>query len=522
MRNKLEKHYVKLLRQKKGWKDMKYQVLLLICVLLVFGACDIRKPTLPVWDITLQIPLLNETYFVSDLVDSVNIVTDSGGLMYLQNTGEFDTPEAGVVSFTPTVNLSGIHIPSGIGYDGVLPLIYPEVNLNLNYGLVSSGSIKTHITNVDPRLKVLEIVFNDIRNDQDIPLMVHYTGNQAWVSTNIEGYHFGDASSSSDLTELSFRVNAESTTGEQVDLATLSVALDEQISFSEFHGRITNYEIPVDARAADIEIEYPYNIDQAITIQNASIKMNVLNHIGFDCEFEGILIASNGTVTDTLRILNDDGRNFIVHRAIGNTPGQSILEIQNITKLLRIMPTSIKIQEGAKFTIESGDTIGVLKQSDKIHADYVVSAPFRFVLHDSPISVQDPVKIEISKENRDRIKKNAVSSSLSLRLLNTLPIGAIAEVYFGNSSTMDVNNPVTYRFKKTAQVKSKTTEPGEQLVSISLSKSELAVFTEPTAYLKWVFMLEDTNGVPVEITANTSDYLRIISKISAVMTVEGF
>ena len=115
-----------------------------------------------------------------------------------------------------------------------------------------------------------------------------------------------------------------------------------------------------------------------------------------------------------------------------------------------------------------------------------------------------------------------MSSSLSLRLLNTLPIGAIAEVYFGNSSTMDVNNPVTYRFKKTAQVKSKTTEPGEQLVSISLSKSELAVFTEPTAYLKWVFMLEDTNGVPVEITANTSDYLRIISKISAVMTVEGF
>ncbi|NLK49498.1 MAG: hypothetical protein GX294_02500, partial [Candidatus Cloacimonetes bacterium] len=55
---------------------MKRLVMMLILIAGLLVSCNISKPVLPEWDVTLNIPLISRSFFVSDLVDSVNIITD--------------------------------------------------------------------------------------------------------------------------------------------------------------------------------------------------------------------------------------------------------------------------------------------------------------------------------------------------------------------------------------------------------------------------------------------------------------
>ncbi len=56
---------------------MKYYALVIIAFLVLLTACEIKEPVMPKWDVDLHIPLINQQFYASDLVDNVNIVTDN-------------------------------------------------------------------------------------------------------------------------------------------------------------------------------------------------------------------------------------------------------------------------------------------------------------------------------------------------------------------------------------------------------------------------------------------------------------
>jgi hypothetical protein len=62
---------------------MKKYLVWILGILLLLSACDLKKPIIPQWDVTLKVPLLNEIYPVLDLVDGENILIDADCLMYL-------------------------------------------------------------------------------------------------------------------------------------------------------------------------------------------------------------------------------------------------------------------------------------------------------------------------------------------------------------------------------------------------------------------------------------------------------
>jgi hypothetical protein len=492
---------------------MKAFIVLLIGILLLFSACEIHKPSLPVWDIELAIPLVNELYYVSDLVDSVNIIVGENDLVYLTGSGEVDTPDIGRVALSPNINESGIPIPSGVNQDIDLPFYDSADNALLTYGELASGSIRIRFNNVATETQMLRVSIADITSSNGNPLTMTYDGSDEWQIIDLAGYHFGVYNSMQDLSSLDANLQTSSSLPDGTILGTMDIMLNDELEFSVFQGRLNHLEVGLNSSSASIDIDYPNDIDQAITLSDASLQLDVINYMGFHCEFEGFFEARRGEVVERIQIVDANGNNFQIAPADATGPGFSSLAFDNnISALMQIMPEHIEIVD-AKFTVDSQSGYGTLRQEDRIRANYTVNAPFRFMLHEHTITVEEAVKINISQDNRDYISNDLLEAGLEMQALNRIPIGGWARAYFGDTPDIDTTDPETYLFSKQLELHSSETHPDWQdLERLTLSRSELELFTQAEIYLKWEFSFEESQSL-VEVYAGSGDYIAVRSML---------
>jgi len=131
---------------------MKKYLLALTAALLLLAACNISKPRIPSWDVDLTIPLLNERFFVSDLVDSVNIVVGTSDVLTITTTGEASTPDFGKVSFNPDLSLENLPLISGIEIPFSIPLEDPNGAVFVSYGHLTQGGLDFRLQLSEPRM----------------------------------------------------------------------------------------------------------------------------------------------------------------------------------------------------------------------------------------------------------------------------------------------------------------------------------------------------------------------------------
>ena len=129
------------------------------------------------------------------------------------------------------------------------------------------------------------------------------------------------------------------------------------------------------------------------------------------------------------------------------------------------------------------------------------------------------MKIEISEENRETIRKNIITASFQLDVLNQLPVGAHATMYFGTNSHLLPSDPSTWVFSREAHIVARTEPNVEQMIPLSLSHDEIMLFANETVYLKMTFLFDASDG-PVTLTASPSDYIQIRSMINVQTHIE--
>lgn len=492
---------------------MKASIVLLIGILLLFSACEIHKPSLPVWDIDLRIPLVNDIYYVSDLVDSVNIVIGENDLLYLTGSGEVDTPEIGRVSVSPEINETGLPITSGLNQNMALPFYDSMNNAVLTYGELAAGSIRIRFNDVAPETEFIIVRIADITSTNGDPLTIQFDGSEDWQTVDLTGYQFGVYNSMQELTTLDANIQTGSSLANGALLGSMDIQMDEELSFSVFQGSLNHLEVGINSSSASIDIDYPNGIDQAITLSTAQLQIDVRNYLGFTCEFEGFFEARRGSEIRRIAIVDADGNNFRVDRADASGPGfSSLMFDNNLSKLMQLMPEHIDIVD-AKFIVDSESGLGTLRQADTIHANYTVNAPFRFWLHNHTITVEEAVKINISQENRDYISNDMLEAGLDMHVWNKIPVGGWVRAYFGNAPEIDPADPDSYIFSKELELHSAETHPGwQQLPGLSLSRSELELFTQENIYLKWEFSFEESQS-QVEVYAGSGDFIAVRSML---------
>lgn len=497
---------------------MKKIYLMLIIALILLTACEIKKPTMPTWFIDLNIPIINERYYVSDLVDSVNIVVDENEVLTVTTSGEATTNEFGTLPFTPDVNVEGLPIWS-TGLDLTVPFEDQNGKVGVAYAEIAEGIFKSRFNNLQSGVEIT-LTFYDLYlpNNQNLVLTSNNPGH--FVTTNLEGLHLGVANSDQVINQLhlSFQITPSMPSGMQV--ATFDFQANETIQFGEFRGTLNNYPIGLEDSGSLVNIDYPYGLDQAINLEDAYLQITLQNYLGFGSTFSGQLKATNSSGQIwIIDILDEFGNNYQIEPA--TEEGPRIIEIQlgqNMAQLLQIMPTTIQVING-HFLISSGTNIGSLRPTDTMLLFYTVRAPLTFTLHAHEITIAEEQEFNIPEENRERIQKNAISASLNLEIQNKLPIGASAKLFFSTTPSIDTNNPSTYNFMKEAAINSANLQPDFQNVNLTLNKDELNVFTSEQVFMRFAFSFEET-GTPVTIHASTMDYIHIKGMMSARVLIE--
>ena len=498
---------------------MKKIYFTLITALILLTACDVKTPTLPSWFMDLSIPVINEKFYVSDLVDSVNIVTEENEVLTVTANGEATTNEFGTLSFTPSVPDTDIPI-LGSSFDLNIPFEDQEGKVGVAYAEIVEGNFQYRFSNLHPDVQQISLTFYDfyLPDNQNLVLTSNDSGN--WVTTNLEGLHLGVANSNQVINQLhlSFQVTPALPAG--VQAATFDFKANKPISLGEFRGTLNNYPVGLEDSGSLVNIDYPYGLDQTINLENASLQITLQNYLGFGSVFSGKLLATNSSgETSFIDIVDEDGNNYQIEPA--TEAGPRIMEIQfghNVSQLLQIMPTTINIIDG-QFLISSGTNIGNLRPTDSIHLFYTVSAPLTFTLHEHEITIAEEQEFNIPEENRERIQKNAISASLNLEIQNKLPIGAFAKLFFSNTPDIDTQNPATYAIMKEAAIISADQEPGFQNVDLTLNKEELNIFTAEQVYMRFAFSFNETETW-VTIHASTSDYIHIKGMMIARVFIE--
>ncbi len=496
-------------------------------VLLVFmallGACTIKNPALPQWDVTLNIPLINQKYYMRDLVDSLNIMVDVNDVMYLHSEGEISTPAFGDVSFSAFVDTPAIPVFSGLSASDSMPLTDTENNYSISYGELSSGIMQVSFDNINPATQSIRITFVELLRADYTPFVIEYDHVQGWTNHDLTGCLIGAYDANILVEEINFRIESTSSLPDNSYLGDIQVIVDAPLQFSVFQGFLPNFVLNMQDNAVQIDISYPQGMENAIQLLEATLYIQIQNRIGFECEFEGNLYAINNTTGQhrTLPILDENGDNYIIEPAVGDQPHLSEINLSNnIESLLSIMPEHMEIRD-AFFTIRSANqNIGTVRNTDYIDGLYTINAPFNFILYSSRIIVNDEVEILISEENQERIRTNALFARLDIEFVNNLPFGALAELYMGATPDIDVDDPATYAFSKSLGFLSAELSNGAQLTSLELSKDELNVFTNPIVYLRWAFTFDDTI-TPIVITASPLDYIQLRSMMNAQLHIEG-
>jgi hypothetical protein len=499
---------------------MKCNITILLGILLLLSACQIEKPSLPIWDVDLQIPLINERYYVSDLADSVHLIVGDNDLLYLTAEGDMDTPALGQITVHPNVSENDVPLYSGIEVEQTLPFTDDQNPVGLTYGLVATGQIRIRISDVHPDAGEWNINLSipDITSMDGLPLQLNYTQPTGWQVISLIGYQFGILDNDTLLDELTVVLSTASELPPGETLAALSIEMNTPLSFSVFQGYLNNYEIPAHGTASAIDIEYPNNVDDTITLHDASIQIQVYNEMGFSCEFVGMFQATREDSVVTIPIVDGNGNNYRIAAAT-DTDATTLEFDSRITELMQIMPDSIEIIE-SKFIIDTASGYGTIRETDIIATHYTVFVPFRFTLHDHPITIKSPTRISISEENRDRIQNNIQEAGLGLQFLNTIPIGATALAYFADHEEINPDDPDTYSYVKQMTIGSSQSSPDwQELEPLSLNRTELDLFTAEEIFLKWVFYFEESDGL-VEIHAGPEDYIWIKGQILATLRVE--
>lgn len=513
---------------------MKRAVLFLLIILLFVVSCEVKKPVFPEWDINLRVPLMSRSFFVSDLVDSVNIVLGDDDVLVLRGTGMAYTQQDVQVHYTPQINVANIPLISGMDQPLSMPISDAHNRVELWYGIISSGAVKARFSNVSPQLQQATLTFHDIRRPDGSVFEIAFDGSSEWVSHSLVGCSIGDEDLSAEFTQMNVTLTVQSGLPNGSNVGTLDLLFNERFHLAELYGLLHNFDIPVLENAGTIEITYPENVENTIRLMEAKLKLTIQNEVGFACEIQGTIKAER---TETgqeviVPLVDDNGNNLTIGPSDANGPGEGVFIIEEgIGEMMQIMPNKISLLN-MKYIVRNDlmDGIGSLRHTDRVLANYQVDVPFTMIIFDSFLKLKEPIELTVDKDNRRLFDNHVDYADLQFLVLNKLPLGCDLQMIFSTQPEVDHTDPSTYLMKKEVTLHSfhwvennpnhpSVNSNGEQLLSLSLSREEVSIFSNPKLYLNLVFTMESTGGQPITIKGSPADYVRVKSMIRAVLHV---
>ncbi len=506
---------------------MKKNLIILFILAAIIISCQMPEKFSGVhYGLPMALPMMNQDYFIKDLIDSTNFIENNDSIFFTYSTdlksyhidtqmniNEKSTDEIPIISnidTTATMSLS----ETGIWDD----------DIKITYGIVDSWTLQIdpeafHVNNEVP-LQKLTLTFDDVYtpNGED-NLSLEITDFSQINQFNLDGYIIGNPTNTTYIDTLTFHVATETTLPENVILPVgqFRMFFNGHIYFDELNGTLFNKVLDGDDQETNIDIDYPENIANAIDLADAKLKIGIWNTMGFDVTLFGKLTGYNDTTGDSLSLtFNDDDQiTFAAATTKYDSVYSEVTIEDSVAALINIMPNRMKMTNIKFYVGRYSYDVGYAYKGAGAHGSSTALVPFNFVFHNEPIKPDTLIEIDISDDNQDLIDEQINSAALKLNLTNNIPVGGTVNIYFSPEKS-DVFTSPTLSFLNKEINPGVNAQAGYSEVNFDLTKTDLNSFLHSKIYCGLIFNFHNSNGA---VIIHPQDHLNVKGRIDVLFDV---
>ncbi len=506
---------------------MKRFFIFLLVITSIIISCQMPEKFSGVhYGLPLALPLMNNDYFIKDLVDSTNFIENNDSIFFTYSTNlksyhidtqmninEKSTEEIPIISNIDTVATMSLS-ETGIWDD----------DIKITYGIVDSWTLQIdpeafHV-NDDIPLQKLTLTFDDVYLPNGVDnLSLDITDFSHINQYNLDGYIIGNPTNTTYIDTLVFHVSTETDLPESVvvPVGQFRMFFTGHIYFDELNGTLFNKVLDGDDQETNIDIDYPENIANAIDLTDAKLKIGIWNTMGFDVTLFGKLTAYNDTTGDSISIVfnDDDHITFAAATTKYDSVYTEVTIEDSVAALINIMPNRMKMTNIKFYVGRYSYDIGYAYKGAGAHGSSTALVPFNFMFYNEPIKPDTLIEIDISGDNQDLIDKQISSAALKLNLKNHIPVGGTVNIYFSPNPDSVFTNPTLSFLEKDVNPEINN-QDGQSEVNFDLSKNDLNSFLHSKIYCGLIFNFHNSNG---EVIIRPQNYLNVKGRIEILFDI---
>jgi hypothetical protein len=382
---------------------------------------------------------------------------------------------------------------------------------------LSSGTVQLSITNLTNLSANLDVTLPDII-DNGQPLRLQPTvgpSSTQVVTADLEGYDVQPADLSVPQNIRVEIVAAMPGSGSQHVAISQSnqflvTASLRDLTFGTVTGLFSSVGSTLEPSQHHIEV--PDGFD-SVQMVSAVLTLKIDNGVELSGNLDLTISGNNGK---TLNILGS------IAPGTSQASVMTNLIDSTVADFLSPLPSQITISGSASFG--DGFSVGTISAGDFVHAGVEIIAPFEVIIPETSIE-PDIESEEIDQDNVDAITDHVNEARLVYNVTNRLPIGVRVNLYLSGDSATVISNPqlsfIDQIFVTAAptigSLASDTVSTGEQVLVID--NDDIQILTNDTLYIGTELVLEDSNGLPVKLTA--ADWLKVTGRIEVEYRFDG-
>ena len=431
-----------------------YCAIIFMFLIVLIQSCDIKEPTAPNWDVSLNVPIANKSYTMFDILENksstIQHYTDitNGNLLYYSNTKQMDkivlsdklksdTPGVnGAISINSDsvisdIDFSWISPPVSPGMQVVLPPI-SETDVTGNFSLadqfesikVESGLIDIEITNYFPspvRITLRNLILKNAGSGEII----------AQVSSSIEVLPLQTAKVNSipispgvkvkNQLSLESKISSTGSNGQQITLPDKSLRIKTKyrnLMVSEYTGQLeptvlekTRSAVSLDVKDIQKKLQF-----QQINLKNPKIELHFRSTANVEFSIDGSIEARNAIGQRSVMTLSSRTLNRVIISQVDSVITFNADSVSNFFNKFSQFPDSIVVYTGG--TVNPNHKTISLNKNDQVTINSKMEFPLEFGLSGGEFS--DSVKVDLSNDDRKQIK-DVNSLGAGLKITNGIP-----------------------------------------------------------------------------------------------------
>ncbi len=448
---------------------------IMVLLTALIQSCDIKEPTAPNWDVSLNIPIANKSYTMLDIIDnkSSSIQHYSSGtnqnLLYYSNVQQMDkitlgdklkpypnsTVTPGAISISADsiqtdIDLSWISPPVNPGMQIIMPAV-PETDVSGNFSLadqfqiikIASGFIDIEITNYFPspvKITLRDLVLKNSGTGEIVAQLLAPIEILPLQTATRKSIPITQGINVKNQLILESKISSTGSNGQQITLPAKSLTIKAKfydLKVSEYTGQLkpTVFEKTRSAVGLDVK-DIQKNLKfQQINLKNPKIELRLRLTANVEFSINGSVEARNSIGQRSIMTLSSRTLNKTLISQADSIITINADSLSNFFKNFSQFPDSLIVYVGG--TANPNNKIISMTGSDQLIVSSKMEFPFEFGLSGGEFT--DSVKVNFKNDDRDKIK-DMNSLGASLTITNGIPasLSFTAKLYDQN------NNFLTY------------------------------------------------------------------------------